>query len=151
MTKSRNGTRFSTAAALCAAAMAIPGIALADKDDNKEPQCSPRTLRGAYLFSATGFTAQNGAMAPKAIVERIDFHGDGTLHVPAATRSINGVIGRSDPGDATYDLPGPGCVGTLTFNQFLHFDIFVSPNGNDLTMIQTDTGNVLQGKVTRLR
>ena len=58
---------------------------------------------------------------------------------------------RSDPGDAIYDLPGPGCVGTLTFNPSLHFDIFVSPNGNELTMIQTDTGNVFEGKVTRLR
>ena len=147
---SSNRTRLAAASALCALGMALPGFALADKD-GKDPECSPRTLHGAYLFSATGFTSASGAMVPKAIVERIDFNGDGTLHVTGATVSINGNVFRSPPGDATYDLPGPSCVGTLTFNPSLHFDIFVSPNGHDLTMIQTDTGNVFQGKVTRLK
>ena len=109
------------------------------------------TLRGPFLFAATGYTMPAGVALPKAIVERIDFHGDGTLHVPAATRSINGVVARSDPGDGTY-VVNDDCTGTLSFiPNGPHFDIFVSPNGKDLTMIQTDQNNVLQGKVTKLR
>jgi hypothetical protein len=140
---------FAAASALFALGMALPGLALADKD-GKEPECSLRTLHGAYLFAATGFTIPAGVALPKAIVERIDFRGDGTLHVTAATRSINGVVARSQPGDGTYVL-NDDCTGTLQFINGPGFDIFASPKGDDLTMIQTDQGNVLQGKVTNLR
>jgi len=150
MSKWSNRTRVATASALCALGMTLPGLALADKD-GKEPECSLRTLRGAYLFAASGFTIPAGVALPKAIVERIDFHGDGTLYVPAATRSINGVVARSNPGDGTY-VVNPDCTGTLSFlPSGPNFDMFVSPSGNHLTMIQTDQGNVLQGKVTKLR
>jgi hypothetical protein len=129
--------------------LGIPGIALADKD-GKEPECSLHTLRGAYLFAATGFTMPAGVALPKAIIERIDFHGDGTLHVPAATRSVNGAVARSAPGDGTYFV-NMDCTGTLSFlPSGPNFDIFVSPHGNDLRMIQTDQNNVFQGTVTRL-
>jgi hypothetical protein len=142
-------TRVAAASALCAFGIACPGLALADKDV-KTPKCDAATLRGPYLFAATGYTLPAGVAQPKAIVERIDFNGDGTLHVPAATRSINGVIGRSAPGDGTY-VVNDDCTGTLQFINGPGFDIFVSPNGNDLTMIQTDANNVLEGKVTKLR
>jgi hypothetical protein len=150
MSKWSNRKRLATATALCTLGMALPGLAFADIDD-KDAECSSRTLRGAYLFAATGFTMPAGVALPKAIVERIDFNGDGTLHVPAATRSINGNVARSNPGDGTY-VVNPDCTGTLTFlPSGPNFDIFVSPNGNELTMIQTDPNNVFQGKVTRLR
>jgi hypothetical protein len=150
MSKWSDHSRVTTASVLCVLGLALPGLAFADKD-GKEPECSARTLHGAYLFAATGFIiSPTGAALPKAIVERIDFNGDETLHVPAATRSLNGVVSRSAPGDATYQV-NPDCTGTLTFNPALHFDIFVSPDGRELTMIQFDQGNVLQGKVTKLR
>ena len=49
------------------------------------------TLDGLYVFTAPGFNIVAGVPQPKAIVELIDFHGDGELTVPAATVSINGV------------------------------------------------------------
>jgi len=149
MSNWKHRTRFATASALCVFGIAIPVIALAD-EDGKQPECSLRTLRGPYVFAATGFTMPAGVALPKAIVERIDFNGDGTLHVPAATRSINGVVARSDPGDGTYGV-NSDCTGTLTFlPSGPHFDIFASPNGKEVTMIQTDPNNVFQGKVTKM-
>ena len=42
--------------------------------------CDLRTLRGLYLFSASGFNiSATGAHIPKVIAEFIRFNGDGTL------------------------------------------------------------------------
>ena len=43
------------------------------------------------------------------------------------------------------------CTGTLQFINGPGFDIFLSPNGNELTMIQTDPNNVFEGKATKMR
>jgi hypothetical protein len=79
------------------AALGVSAIALAGND------CTLKTLRGTYVFAASGYNIVAGVAQPKAIVEIIDFNGDGTLSVPAATRSLNGVIARSTPG-------GPGVI-----------------------------------------
>src|SRR5258706_15096494 len=79
---------------LVAAAMAsgMSGVALAAND------CTLNSLSGTYVFTASGYSLVAGVAQPKAIVEVIDFKGDGTLAVPAATRSVNGVIARSPAG-----------------------------------------------------
>ena len=64
-------TRQSLVAA--AIVLGVSSIALADND------CTLKTLRGSYFFAANGYTIVAGAAQPKAIVEVIDFKGDGTL------------------------------------------------------------------------
>jgi hypothetical protein len=59
--------------------------------------CRLHTLRGSYVFAATGYDIVGGVAQPKAIVEAIDFHGDGTLSVPAVTVSVNGAKGPRGP------------------------------------------------------
>jgi hypothetical protein len=142
-----------TAALLATAIwLGLSGVALAND------KCGVNTLRGLYVFSANGFTipAPPASAQPKAIVELIRFNGDGTLDVPGATVSLNGVIIQV-PGGGTgsYTLaplvpPDRACVGTLTFSPFLHFDLFLPLDGHEIWMIQTDAGNVLQGTVTKL-
>jgi len=117
--------------------------------DDAPRSCSVESLTGLYVFSATGYIIVGGVAQPKAIVEMIRFNGDGTLTVPAATRSINGVIGTSPPGGAGAYTLEPDCKGTLAFTGGPSFDIFASPKGDDLWMIQTNANNVLQGNVTR--
>lgn len=136
---------------IAAIAVGASGSALADDDVRV---CRADKLVGLYVFAATGYNIVSGVPQPKAIVELIRLNGDGTLTSPAATRSINGVIGRSPPGGAgTYTVQAD-CTGTLSFNVGLAFDIFVSPSGDDLWMIQTHdpvvTAPVLQGNVTRV-
>ena len=85
------------------------------KESQLDKACTERTLRGSYVFSASGFNIVGGVQQPKAIVEMIVFNGDGTLDVPAATVSLNGVIIRSLHSVGTYTVED-NCSGTVTFN-----------------------------------
>ena len=109
--------------------------------------CSERTLRGSYVFSASGFNIVGGVQQPKALIEVIVFNGDGTLDVPAATVSLNGVIIRSPHSVGTYTVDD-NCSGTITFNGPM-YDMFLSKDGDDISMIQTNPNTVFQGLATR--
>ena len=140
--------RFALRAMMIAAigtAASSPVLA-ADEDTT----CMRHKLDGLYVFSATGYTIVAGVAQPKAIVELIRFNGNGTLSVPAATRSINGVVAASPPGGTRTYTVEADCTGTLSFTGGPSFDIFVAPRGDDLWMIQTNPNNVFQGNVTRL-
>ena len=143
-------------ATIGAIALTLPTIARAN-----DQTCGPNRLNGLYVFSATGYNIDNGTAVPKAIVEQIEFNGDGTLDVPAVTVSINGNLIRGRPGSSgTYQLgatPDPLCVGTVKFSDGNQFDLFVSPHGDEAWMIQTNavlptgpTRAVLQGKLERV-
>lgn len=139
-------------ATACTAVLAVGGAQLVGAnrqgDENgQDAVCSVRTLRGSYVFSATGFNIVGGVPQPKAIVEVIVFHGDGTLDVTAATVSLNGAIVRSLPSVGTYTVEDD-CRGTITFNGPT-FDIFLSKGGDDISMIQTNPNTVFQGLATR--
>jgi hypothetical protein len=129
-------------------AWCLSGVAIAAEG----PVCRADQLSGLYVFSATGYTIDAAGLAhPKAIVELIQFNGDGTLSVPGATRSINGSIAQIGPGGTGSYTLGTDCRGSLAFAPAgPHFDIFASPFGDDLWMIQTDPNNVFQGGVTRV-
>jgi hypothetical protein len=117
-------------------------------EDDQDAVCTVRTLRGSYVFSATGFNIVGGVQQPKAIVEVIAFNGDGTLDVAAATVSLNGVIVRSLPSVGTYTVEDD-CRGTITLNGPT-FDMFLSKRGDAISMIQTNPNTVFQGLATRM-
>ena len=152
-----------TVAAACAAVVAIGGAQLAGTNGHGNGNgqeasafapaegegwvCTVGTLRGSYVFSASGFNIVGGVQQPKAIVEVIVFNGDGTLDVPAATVSLNGLIIRSLHSVGTYAVED-NCSGTITFNGPT-YDIFVTKDGDDISMIQTNPNTVFQGLATR--
>jgi hypothetical protein len=147
------------------AMIALVSMALSSSDKAQAqttPQtCSVQTLHGLYLFATEGWNVSNGVAVPKAIVEGIDFNGDGTVTSPFATVSINGAIIHSRAGLGTY-VVNPDCTGTLTFNSGPAFDIFVDHRGGkQLWMIQTSpaspfmpgvppTGPVFEGTAVRV-
>lgn len=114
---------------------------------NDENGCSLKTLRGRYVFTARGFNIVAGVPQPKAILELIDFNGDGTLAVPAATVSINGTIVRALPSLGSYTVEA-SCTGTIAFGGPT-YDVFVTRNGRELLLIQTNPNTVFQGAATR--
>ena len=128
------GMKKRTRRSLVAAAMALgfSGVALADNN------CYLRTLQGTYVFAANGYNIVGGAAQPKAIVEVIDFNGDGTLSVRGATLSANGMIVRTPSGGTGTYTVGASCTGTIAF-AIPTFDIFISPGGEKLWMIQANT------------
>lgn len=118
-------------------------------DEGLGKQCDSKTLRGSYVFTASGFNITGGVAQPKAIVELIEFHGDGTLSVTGGVASINGVImpiGTTGVGNYTL---GPDCNGTLNFVPGPSFSLFVDADGKNGWMIQTNGNTVFQGTVTR--
>ena len=140
---------FGCALVCLAAAMAL-GTSGVARADSAPQSCSAQMLRGSYLFATHGWNIVGGVAQPKAIVEGIDFNGDGTLVSPFATVSINGTIilppDRQEPIRSHAD-----CTGTLTFTGGASFDIFVEPNGKQLWMIQTGRlPAVFEGTATRL-
>jgi hypothetical protein len=132
----------ATGAAATGAA-ATQGRALAQRP------CSLNTLRGSYIFAATGYTIVAGVAQPKAIVEAIDFYGDGSLAAPAATVSVNGTVARST-GVGLYTLDA-ACRGMVVFTPGPSFDIFADQTGQQAWMIQINPNNVFQGTVTRIK
>ena len=118
-------------------AATAPGTSsLAPGQDVDHHPCKVHTLRGSYIFATHGWNIVGGVAVPKAIVEGIDFNGDGTLVSPFATVSINGTIIHSSGSAGTYTVAAD-CTGTLTFTGGASFDIFIEPTGKQLWMIQT--------------
>jgi hypothetical protein len=138
---------FTKQVLICVATtFSMSGPALADDGHS----CGVRTLRGTYLFAASGFNIIAGVAQPKAIVEGIDFNGDGTLSVPAATLSVNGLIVQVPPGGVGNYTVEAGCTGKLTFASGPSFDMFIGPSAKHVWMIQTNPNTVLQGTATRM-
>ena len=138
---------------LVAAAMALgmSGSARAGADNAPQGVCSENTLRGSYLFATHGWNIVGGVAQPKAIVEGIDFNGDGTLVSPFATVSINGTIIHSSASVGSYTVAAD-CTGTLTFTGGPSFDIFVQHgDGKQLWMIQTNANTVFEGTATKVK
>jgi hypothetical protein len=139
---------FACALVSLVAAMALGTSATARADSRAS--CGVHTLHGSYLFATHGWNIVGGVAQPKAIVEGIDFNGDGTLVSPFATVSINGTILHSSGSPGTYTL-NADCTGTLSFTAGASFDIFVEANGKQLWMIQTGPmPAVFEGVATRV-
>jgi hypothetical protein len=139
------------AALALAGALALPPMALAN--DNHDHECSAKTLRGTYLFHASGYNIVSGVAQPKAIIETVVFDGEGNVTTPAVSVSINGVIvqpAQGNPGNYTVDAD---CTGTLTFADGPKFDLQINPHGREINLLQTNPNTVMQGtaqKVSRL-
>jgi hypothetical protein len=124
----------------------ISSVAWADNNGQGQgPQCDETTLRGSYVLTARGYNIVGGVAQPKAIVELIDFDGEGTVSVPGGTVSVNGVVTQIAPnGFGTYTL-GSDCNGTLTFIPGPSFSMFVNRDGKNGWMMQTNPNTVFQG------
>ncbi len=108
--------------------------------------CTIETLRGVYLFDATGFAPN---LLPKAVVETLTMLGDGTITTHATANIGGNVIANNAVGTGTYTV-NEDCTGTVAFSGGQHFNIYIAPSGKEFHMIQVDAGHVLAGKVTRL-
>jgi hypothetical protein len=146
---------FACALASLIATMALGTSSVVRADSRVQSSCSAQTLRGSYLFATHGFNIVGGVAVPKAIVEGIDFNGDGTLVGTFATVSINGTIIRASGTLGTYTVQA-NCQGTLTFADGNSFDTFVEPTGKHLWVIQTVAAippgatAVFEGMATRI-
>ena len=116
-------------------------------DDNDDATtCTLATLKGRYLFALTGTLFPPAAGVTEESLEaragsRI-FFGDGT-GTTIATTSVNGVVTAKDThSDLSYTV-NADCTGTLTvLSVGANAEIFIAPDGDDMTVIATDNGHV---------
>ena len=122
---------------------------------DNDGKCTLATLKGRYLFATTGtalppaFGLQEGdppLLISVAGYQIFDGKGKGQDFV---TVLFNGI--KQDlpvPILTTYTL-NSDCTGTYTEGGDVTFDIFVSPNGDELASIATDPGFVLVNAPSR--
>jgi hypothetical protein len=149
-TAKRQGySRFATSVAIVAVVMLA--FATQQAFAEEEHGCSVATLRGLYVFDASGSINLGAGWVPKAVVEFLEIDGDGTL-ISIGTANVAGNLpfGHDVHGTGSYTV-NADCTGTLTFSAAnIHFDIFVAPRGGQFHMIQTDASNVLAGVSRRV-
>ena len=124
-------------------------------------QCTNQNavLNGAYVVTTTG-TAGSPVWAPfkgpVAVVGRFVFDGTGSLQVTTVT-----IVAANPPANVTPPFVVTGtytinrdCTGSLTLNFSPnpngHYNLVVSPDGQQITMISTDLGDVLVATGSRL-
>ena len=146
--------RFLIKAAFAAAAVAVvfgTAARASGRPARANDACGPETLNGTYVFNASGFVVNGGVIAPKAIVEVLEF-SNGAIKTPSLTLNVNGTTIRSRPGaDGVYTL-ADDCTGTVTFADAGHaaFDVVASQKGERIWMIQTNPAAVFQGMARRV-
>jgi hypothetical protein len=139
--------------------LCLPGPAAADTSK----RCRNDLLRGQYVFSATGFTraptsTPGTPWVPKAILEIIQFNGDGTLNTPGLTLANpfgdSGLVLQPPAGAPGVYSVNDDCSGSVQFLDAsgVVFKIFVDPAvGDTVWMIQTNpANNVFQGSARRV-
>jgi hypothetical protein len=136
-----------SAAVAVAGGLALPSLASAD---NSADECSAATLRGVYLFHASGYNIVNGTALPKAIIETLVFHGDGNVTTPAVSVSVNGVLLQPPQGNPGIYAVEADCTGTLTFADGPRFDLQIKPNGKVINLLQTNPNTVMQGTAEKV-
>jgi hypothetical protein len=120
--------------------MSCVGISTAELGyaDEKEhaKTCSAATVKGRYLFATTG-TLAAGVFARAGY--RI-FYGDNTGTI-IATTTVNGVVTAKDAqSDLSYSV-NENCTGNFTILSVgAKAEIFVAPDGEEMVVIQTNTG-----------
>jgi hypothetical protein len=140
--------------------LCLPGLAAADPTN----RCKEDILKGQYIFTASGFTrAPNSGpgtpWVPKAIIEVLQFNGDGTLTTPAVTVAnpfgdLGNILQPPAGAPGVYSI-NDDCSGTVQFADASNvtFKIYVEPRrGDTIWMIQTNpANNVFQGRAKRLK
>jgi hypothetical protein len=134
-----------SAALALAAGLTLPSMVLADEDE-----CTAATIRGVYMFHASGYNIVSGVPLPKAIIETVVLDGLGNVTTPSVSLSINGTILQPPQGNPGVYTVEADCTGTLTFADGPKFDLQITPNGKQINMLQTNPNTVMQGTAQRV-
>ena len=111
------------------------GTGFANDEDAAGAKCSEATLEGTYLFAADGVRIKGNDQLPFANAGYDVFDGNGKVK-SVFSQNLNGKITRYEPLSGTYSVKA-NCTGTLTFGSGTRFDLFIAPDGSQLTFVQT--------------
>jgi hypothetical protein len=133
---------FACALVCLVAAMALgtSTTARAAADVQVSSICSADRLRGLYLWTFDGYTRLGGNLLPKAVLQGLQFNGDGTTYNTFGTVNIGGVITIDATGGVGIYTVAPDCTGTLAITGGPSFNIYVGPGGKQIWTTQTNVG-----------
>ena len=124
---------------LVAAAMAL-GMSATARAAADTQVCSVGTLKGSYLWTFDGYQNFGGNPVPKAIMQGIQFNGNGTFTVPFGTVNIGGTIIIDVTGGVGTYTVAADCTGTLSITDGPSFNMYVGPGAQQLWITQTGGG-----------
>ena len=135
---------FACALVSLVAAMALgtsaPAVAAADGQ-----VCSVHMLKGLYLWTFDGYENFSGNFVPKAIMQGLQFNGDGTTFNPFGTVNIGGTIVFDVTGAVGSYTVAPDCTGTLSITGGPSFNIYVGPGARQVWTIQSSPDPLAPG------
>ena len=144
---------MSSLAFTCALGCLVAAMALGTSGNAQATAPFPQpcgVLNGLYLWTFDGYAIVNGNLVPKAVMQGIQFNGDGTtinqfgtVNVGGSSFDVSGTVG-------TYTV-APNCTGTISTASGLSFKMYVGPGAQQLWITQAGMGSGLGvGTATRL-
>ena len=131
---------FACALVSLVAAMALGTSATAGAAADGQA-CSVHMLKGLYLWTFDGYENFGGNFVPKAIMQGLQFNGDGTTFNPFGTVNIGGtIIIDATGGVGTYTVAAD-CTGTLSITNGPTFNMYIGPGAKQLWITQTNVGS----------
>jgi len=116
--------------------------------------CSVGMLKGVYLASFNAYTNFGGNFVPTAVLQGLQFNGDGTTYNTFGTVNIGGTIVFDVTGAVGSYTVAPDCTGTLSITGGPNFNIYVGPGAQKVWTIQSSptpaSTGVSVGTLTRL-
>lgn len=130
---------FACASVCLAAAMMFSTSATAREVKPDMRSCSVGTVKGLYLWTLDGFQNFGGNPVPKALLEGLQFNGDGTFTVPFGTVNIGGSVIDVGGSVGTYTIAAD-CTGTLQVANGPSFNMYIGPGAQQLWILNTGGG-----------
>jgi hypothetical protein len=144
---------FCNVWSLVAATLILPALAYAQNNQgNGGPSINLGIPNGTYVYTISGYYNQV-PIVPIAASGRTTYFADGTTS-GVSSFSIGGTVYKVTVA-GTFTVNADGSVsetekqtsGPLLLT--LHFDVYPTPNGNTLTILETDLGSIATGTSTR--
>jgi len=131
---------FACASVCLAGAMALGTPATARAAANDRCHDGVHILRGLYLWTLEGYQNFGGNPVPKALIQGIQFNGNGTLTVPFGTVNIGGFIVIDVSGSVGTYTVAADCTGTISISDGPTFNMYIGPGAQQLSIINTGGG-----------
>jgi hypothetical protein len=134
---------FACALVCLAAAIALgtSTTARAAADEQVSSVCSADRLRGLYIWTFDGYTRLGGNLLPKAVMQGLQFNGDGTTYNTFGTVNIGGTIIIDATGGVGIYTVAADCTGTLSITNGPSFNMYIGPGAKQLWITQTNVGS----------
>ena len=133
-------------AAVCLAAATAPGTSATARAE-ADRHCSVGMLRGLYLWTFNAYENFDGNFVPVAVMQGLQFNGDGTTFNPFGTVNIGGTFVFDAAGASGTYTVAADCTGTLSPAPGIAptFNIYVGPGAQQVWTIQTSPDSLAPG------